>query len=174
MVGFDPGALSQGSYGAYRSARFPDDRDAELDGYVAGLMSGGPAAVKKALDAVSEPGRTVLRAYAERAASRAVREQAPDLLVRALVALVVGGLDFNAFEALIPMAAVEDAGYRIGAEPGEFFGTAADLVGPTGTVSLFLWLARNPAERSLEYMGLAADSDESGFRYRRPGLTRLV
>jgi hypothetical protein len=165
-VGFDPGDPSQRPFTAYGHAKFPDVRDTELDDYVAGLVSGGPTAVKAALDAVSEHGRRVLRVYAERAATRAVRERAPDLLVRALVALVVGGLEQNALEALIPMAVVEDAGHRIGAEPGDFFGTAADIVGHPGTVSLFMWLTRKPDDRSLECMGFTADSDESGFRYR--------
>ena len=162
---FEPGDPSQRRFAGYGRAKFPDPRDAALDAYVAGLRSGGPQAVETALRAVGEAGRHVLGAYAERAASRAVRAKSQDLLVSALVALVVGGLDQNALEALTRMALVEDAGHRIGAEPGVFFGTAADVVGHPGSVNLMIWLSRSPDDRTPESMGFSAGRDESGFRY---------
>lgn len=165
-MGFDPRDPPPHKYVAYGPARFPDARDVEMDSYVGGLRAGGPRAVKAALEIVSERGRRVLGAYAERAASRAVRNNDPELLVLALVALVVGGLDQNALETLMGTALVEDAGHRISAEPGVFFGKAADAVGHPGSVNLAGWLSRRPEDRTPECMGFEAGEDESGFRYR--------
>lgn len=165
-VGFDPGDLAQRRFTAYGLAAFPDARDAELDEYARTLRSGGPAAVRAALDAVSEKGRLVLGAYAGRAASRAVRDKNRELLVLGSVALVVGGLDANAHEALTRMPLIEDASKRLGAELADVFEEAAAIVGHPGTVNLLLWLTRAPEDRTPECMGFAAVEDDSGFRYR--------
>jgi hypothetical protein len=155
----------QGRFVAYGPAEFPDPRDAELDRYVKHLRSGGAAAVAAAGSVATEEGRRVLAAYALRAASRAVREKSEYLLVSALVALTVGGLDQNALEALMIMSLIDDAGCRIGAERELFFADAADLVGHPGSVNVMAWLSRSPEERSPEAMGFGAGEDSSGFRY---------
>jgi hypothetical protein len=162
---FEPDNSSQRHFLSFGSEPFPDTRDTEMDRYVKGLRSGGPEAVAAALCEVTDEGREVLATYAERAASRAVREKSGDLLVLALVALVVGGLDQNTLEALMVMALVDDAGGRIGAERELFFAEAADLVGHPGSVNVMAWLSRTPEERSLEAMGFEAGEDSSGFRY---------
>lgn len=110
----------------------------------------------------------MLRAYGERAASRAVRAKSVDRLVSALVAVVIGGLDQNALEALMPMpmSLVEDAGVRLGADPGVYFGKAADIVGHPGNVNLMVWLTRNIEDRTPEAMGFVASEDKTGFRYK--------
>jgi hypothetical protein len=163
---FDPGDPAQRRFTSYRLAAFPDARDTELDEYARALRSGGPAAIRAGLDTVSEKGRQVLRAYAERAASRAVRDQDRDLLVLGSVALVVGGLDQNALEALTRMPLIEDASRRLGAELADVFEEAAGVVGHPGTVNLMLWLTRAPEDRTPECMGFVAGEDDSGFRYR--------
>jgi hypothetical protein len=166
MVRFDAGDPAQRRFTSYGLAAFPDARDSELDEYGRALRSGGPAAVRTALDAVSEKGRQVLRAYAERAASRAVRDKDRDLLVLGSIALVVGGLDQNALEALTRMPLIEDASKRLCVELADVFEQVADIVGHPGSVNLMLWLTRAPEDRTPECMGFAAAEDDSGFRYR--------
>lgn len=166
VTNFDPGQPEQRRFVGYGRAPIPDRRDEELDRYVQSLRSGGPPSVAAALRQVSEGGRRVLRAYGERSASRAVRTRSVDQLVSGLVAVVVGGLDQNALEALMPMALIEDAGLRIGAEPDGYFGDAADIVGHPGSVNLMVWLTRKPEDRSVEAMGFVASEDGSGFRYK--------
>jgi hypothetical protein len=163
---FDAGDPAQRRFTGYGLAAFPDARDTELDQYARDLMSGGPAAVRAALNVVSEKARQVLRVYAERAASRAVRDKDRDLLVLGTIALVVGGLDENALEALTRMPLIEDASKRLGIELADVFEKAAGVVGHPGTVNLMLWLSRAPADRTPECMGFAAADDDSGFRYR--------
>lgn len=163
---FEPGQPEQPSFVAYGPAVIPDPRDAAVESYVKAVREGGPAAVATALSQVSEGGRRVLRVHGERAASRAVRDRSVDLLVSALIAVVIGGLDQNALEAMMPMALIEDAGRRIGADPGTYFGTAAAVVGHPASVNLMVWLTRRDEDRTPEAMGFVAALDQSGFRYR--------
>jgi hypothetical protein len=166
VAGFDAGDLAQRRFTSYGLAVFPDARDTELDEYARGLRSGGPAAVRIALDTVSQKGRQVLGAYAERAASRAVRDKDRDLLVLGSTALVVGGLDQNALEALTRMPLIEDASKRLGIELADVFEEVAGIVSHPGSVNLMRWLSRAPEDRTPECMGFAAAEDGSGFRYR--------
>lgn len=166
---FDPCRGEQPHFAGYGGAAIPDYRDEELDCYVGELRSEGPAGVTTALGKVSEAGRRVLRVYGERAASRSVRDGSVDRLVSALVAVVVGGLDQNALEALMPMALIEDAGARIGADPEVYFGAAATVVGHPGSVNLMVWLSRHPDDRTIRAMGFLASEDRSGFRYKWAG-----
>ena len=99
-------------------------------------------------------------------ASLSVRHGGRDVLDRALVAVVVGGLDSNAHEALMVMPLIEDASRRIGVEPQELFSGAATLVGQPGATNLMLWLSREDENRTIEGMGYVVSSDDQGFRYR--------
>ncbi len=166
---FDPSDESQSRYAGYGLAPFPDPRDAEINFYVAGVRSVGADEVQVALAEVSERGRQVLVAYAERSATIAVRNEVPDRLVRALVALVIGGLANNALEALMRAALVEDAARRLGAEAVDVFTAAADLVGEPGAFALKLWLARRPEDRTPEVMGFAVAGQGLTFRYEWAG-----
>jgi hypothetical protein len=99
-------------------------------------------------------------------ASLAVRILEAEQLERALVAVVVGGLADNIYEALMVMPLIEDGARRIGADLQLLFEKAAATVGHPGTVNLVRWLARKPEDRSLASMGFVESSDEEGFRYK--------
>lgn len=163
---FDPTDRAQRRFNGYGPAELPCARDVELDAFVEQLRGEGPAAVRRALAGVSEKGRAVLRAYAERMASLALRRRDPALLVRAAVALVVGGLDSNEPEALMVMSLVDDAARRLGVELADLFEEAANVAGHPGAVNLAMWLMRKPEDRSIASMGFAAGADGGGFRYR--------
>ena len=163
---FDPREPSQRRFTAYGLAAFPDSRDEQIDQYVETLRTSGPAAIRVALDTVSDKGRQVLRSYAERAASRAVRDKSRGTLVLGLTALVVGGLEQNALESLTRMPLIEDAAKRLDLEPADVFEDVADVVGHPGSVNLMVWLSRAPEDRTPECMGFEAFRDDSGFRYR--------
>lgn len=166
IAAFDPGEPSQRRFTAYALAPFPDSRDEQIDQYIETLRTSGPDSIRSALDTVSDKGRQVLRAYAERAASRAVRDESRSTLVLGLIALVLGGLDQNALEALMRMPLIEDAAKRLGLEPSDVFEDVADVVGHPGSVNLVIWLSRAPEDRTLQCMGFEAFRDDSGFRYR--------
>jgi hypothetical protein len=161
---FQPGQPDQQAFHGYWLARIPDQRDPVLDDYVATLRAGGPPAVAAATDEATQAARAVLQCYGQRAAARAVRERRPDLLVSGLVAAVVGGLS-RELEAYFPMALIDDAATRIGADLQEVFGAAATIVGNPGDVNLMLWLARPPQHRTPKSMGFTPVDGPDGFRY---------
>jgi hypothetical protein len=99
-------------------------------------------------------------------ASLAVRRHDPDLLVRAVVAIVLGGLDQNALEALMVMPLVENSARLLGANLASIFEKAAGIVGHPGSVNLMVWLTRAPEDRTIASMGFEEASDEGGFRYK--------
>lgn len=161
---FRPSEPDQSAYVGYRPAPIPEHRDRLLDEYLATLRAGGPRAVATATAAASPDAREVLLRYGERAAVRAVRDRSVQLLVSGLVAVVVGGLQ-QGRAALLPMALLDDAGPRIGADPRDYFATAAEIVGNPGDINLHLWLARDPRDRTPASMGYAPVDGPDGFRY---------
>jgi hypothetical protein len=166
LPSFDPAPPRQPAFNGFGPAPIPDPRDKVMDSYIGSVVADGPTAVASITSSASEAGRRVLRAHAERLASRAVRTRCPRLLVPAVVAAVLGGLDQNAWEAMMPMALIDDAGRRLGLDLSDLFEEAARIVGHPGTVNLMVWLTRPAEKRTPEAMGFAPSSDEGGFRYR--------
>lgn len=163
---FDPSDPNQRKYNGYGPSRLPDARDDEVALFVAEVIEGGVGAVSQALDRITEPGRDVLRAYAERMASLAVRRKDRGRLVSGLVALVLGGLGENRVESLMIMALIEDGAKRIGENLQGIFDEVSAIVGHPATANLMLWASRNASDRSLSSMGFKPGSDEDGFRYQ--------
>jgi hypothetical protein len=166
MEVFDPSDLAQRRFNGYGPSPLPNSRDEEIDTFVEQLLVGGPTAVTGVLSSVSDKARQVLRAYAERMASLAVRRGDPEKLLRGVVALVVGGLDENRLESLMVMAPLEDGAKRLGVDFPEVFEAASKVVGHPGTVNLMVWLTRKTEDRSLASMGFVASEDGDGFRYK--------
>jgi hypothetical protein len=163
---FDPADAEQRRFRAYGLAPIPDPRDEEVQPFVDSLIGGGPRRFAEVKSLLKIHGKRVLHAYAERMASAAVRTHDPALLDRALVALVLAGLDENDKECLMAMAPIDDSARRIGADIEELFERVANIVGHQGTASLMSWLSRKPEDRSLECMRFVAGEDSDGFRYR--------
>jgi hypothetical protein len=99
-------------------------------------------------------------------ASLAVRRRDPHLLVRAVIAVVIGGLDQNALEALMVMPLIENSARLLESDLADIFEKAAATVGHPGSVNLIVWLTRVPEDRTLAAMGFVEASDEDGFRYK--------
>lgn len=163
---FDPTDQTQARFNGYGPSALPNKRDEELDEFVTGIIGGGASAVSKILPRISEKGRRVLRAYAERMASLAVRGNDHLALKKALVALVLGGLDENRLESLMVMAPIEDSARRLHLDPSDLFEEVSNIVGHPATVNLMTWLSRKEEDRSLASMGFVATEDAGGFRYK--------
>jgi hypothetical protein len=164
--GFDPADPAQQRFAAYGPSPLPDSRDDLVGKFISQTEAGGPPAVAGVAASASERGRRVLRAYAERMASLAVRRGDARLLVRAAVAIVLGGLDQNALEALMVMPLIENSARLLGADLASIFEEGASVVGHPGSVSLMTWLTRAPEDRTLAAMGFVETADEGGFRYK--------
>ena len=164
---FDAGETQQRRYDGYGRNPLPSPLDEEVAAFVEALWSGGPPAVARATSLTSDAGRRVLRTYAERMASLAVRTGDVAFVRRALVAIVAGGLDRNDREALMVMPAIEDSAERVGGRAPRVFEEVARIVGHPGEANLALWLGRRPEMRALSAMGYAVGMDSGGFRYTR-------
>lgn len=164
--GFEPSDQAQPRFAGYGPSSLPNSRDDLVDKFIDQAVSGGPSAVAGFIKSASESGRRVLRAYAERMASLAVRRRDARLLVRAVIAVVIGGLDQNALEALMVMPLIENSAGLLGADLAGVFEQAAAVVGHPGSVNLMVWLTRAPEDRTLAAMGFVESSDEGGFRYK--------
>lgn len=165
-VDFDPGEPAQQRFATYGPSPIPNSRDDAVEQFIDRTRSAGPPATAAVTAHASERGRRVLRAYAERMASLAVRRRDVQLLVRAVVAVVLGGLDQNALEALMVMPLIENSARLLDADLAAIFEKAADAVGHPGSVNLMLWLTRAPEDRTLQSMGFVEAEDEGGFRYQ--------
>lgn len=165
-LGFDPGEPKQQRFVAYGPAPIPDPRDELVSELIDRAQTGGPAAVASLSASASERGRRVLRAYGERMSSLAVRRRDQALLVRAVIAIVLGGLDQNALEALMVMPLVENSARLLDVNLPSVFEKASAVVGHPGSVNLMVWLTRKPEDRTIASMGFVESSDEGGFRYR--------
>jgi hypothetical protein len=163
---FDPSDKAQRRFAGYGPARLPDQRDDDLVAFFDDLIVGGETSAASTLATISDRAREVLRAYAVRMASLAVRRHDPAKLVSAVIANVLGGLDENMHESLMAMAPIEDAARRLSVDLPQVFEQASTIVGHPGTVNLMIWLTRKPEDRSLASMGYAAGADIDGFRYR--------
>jgi hypothetical protein len=152
-------------FDGYGPSTLPNPLDDEVSALVASWRVGGPSMVAEAIAESTDGGRNVLRAYAERMASLAVRRDDPDLLLNAVIANVVGGLSANAHESLMVMAPIEDAATRIGVGVPGLFEDAAHCVGHPGAAYLMMWLTRSPENRSLATMRFVAEDGADGFRY---------
>jgi hypothetical protein len=76
-VSFDPENPEQPGFASYGASRLPDPRDDQVAQFIDRTQSAGPQAVTAIVARISERGRRVLRAYAERMASLAVRRREP-------------------------------------------------------------------------------------------------
>jgi hypothetical protein len=163
---FDIGDPKERRFVAYGPAPIPDSRDELVSEFIDRVEAGGPAMVASLCASASERGKRVVRAYGERMSSLAVRRKDSDLLIRAVVAIVLGGLDQNATEALMVIPLVENSARLLGVNLASIFEKAAAIVGHPGSVNLMLWLSRKPEKRTIASIGFAESSDDGGFRYK--------
>lgn len=106
-----------------------------------------------------------LRAFAERAAARAVREGASHHLDAALMALALAGLEQGSREALLILPLIHDSAVRLGAPPEDLFERVATQVGAQAAESLRGF--RERTNKSIAQMGYVAEGAGPTFRYRR-------
>lgn len=163
---FDPGAPNQARFDNLGKAGFPDARDQIVGDFIQSINAAGPDSISAAAAAASEAGRRVAAVFAERAATRAVRDQNPALLNDALVALVIAGLGEDNYGAIMPMAVVQDAAQRCGKDFQSLIEEVSVLAGSPGSDGLRLWLTRDPEDATLAAMGYTAEDSPDGIVYK--------
>lgn len=165
-VEFNPRDELQRRYTGYGLSKLPNSLDHEVSDFVDLLMASDAGTVAGLV--LTDSGRSVLRAFAERMSSLAVRREDTSLLPRALLAIVLGGLARGERDALMVMSLIDAAATRLGTEIAVLCQAIFPLVGDQGVQSLAEWLARAPADRSIAAMGYVESTDSNGlFTFKR-------
>ncbi len=144
----------------YLKTPLPKQRDTDISELVG---SGGPD--------LSRVGRThdhhpVLRVFAERMASWAVRTGDLETLKTGLVALSLAGLG-ESRDTLTILPLFLHAAKKLGFDPVALFREAAQTASPAAAEVLEGFLRREAEDQTLEAMGYREGRDADGFRYER-------
>jgi hypothetical protein len=109
----------------------------------------------------------VLRVFAERMASAAVREKDPSLLRLGLIALLLSWSVSDYRESLMVMTLFYDAVGRLGLDMDSFTTEIRETIGDGLLTPVAQYLKRSEKNKSLQSMGYSAGADSDGFRYLR-------
>lgn len=148
----------------YLPRPIPQPLDEEIRGLLAPVLDGGWSDLRAR---VAPEHHSVLRVFAERMASLAVRRRDPGLLKLGLVALALAGLDSGSREALAIVPLVYRSAERLDVDPDGLFEEVARHVGDAAAAQLRAFPQRGPHARSIGAMGYEEARDEDGFRYLR-------
>ncbi len=149
----------------YRTWPLPHERDKEIGRLVDHLGRRGFHGSGETLD--EQHGR-VLREFAERMASLAVRRRSPEDLRLGLLALALAAsVSRDIRDEIVVMAPLWRSAEILGLDPVSEFTAAGEAVDGLGGQQLLSFAARSPRDRSLQAMGYIESSDEGGFRYER-------
>ena len=142
----------------------PSVRDGEIRDLLLRMDSVG---FDRVASLVPPGGDRVLTAFAERAASIAVRHQdARELRVGILAAAIAQATTDDAREPLPALALLHRAAEMIGHDPGSEFTAAYEISGGRAR-GLPDFLRRSDEDRKIEAMGYAEGDDQRGFRFLR-------
>lgn len=109
----------------------------------------------------------VLNAFAERAASIAVRHQdARELRAGILAAAIAQAITGDLREPLTALSLLYRASEMIGHDPNSEFAAANDLSGGRA-IGLLDFLRRSPEDKTIQAMGYEEGDDKGGFRFVR-------
>lgn len=152
----------------YGRKRIPVERDFEINQLYDEFAAATQAERDDFCSRLGPSHAAVLRAFAERMASFAVREGSVEPLRRALFALAVGGAADDAREAIMILPLIHRSAELIEAEPQALFASA----GRPCTSGEFAdeikdFPNRDPHDRSLDAFGYVESADTDGFLYVR-------
>ena len=149
----------------YGPQPIPVERDREIEEFLRNALTEGSIAGLRTL--LERQHEQTLRAFAERMATLALRENSIARIEVGLVALCLGGLERGARDALVVMPLLLDATNRIGEPIEHVLLAAVERLGDSAKEPVAAFLARQDADRSLSAMGFALSSDTDGPRYVR-------
>ena len=166
---FDPTRTEPQRFRGYLGLPIPAAEDQVVTDFLDSSVAAGPAEIIRLTTEASRDGRDVLLAYAERAATLAVRLRDRGAVIRALIAVEIGGLSYGSRQALITMSLIDRACRIIGCDFEDALEEAARKVGHPGTLAFATWLTRSAEDRAIEAMGYGEGQDVDGFRFRPEG-----
>jgi hypothetical protein len=149
----------------YLQLPIPTMRDAEIADLLTRI--GDTRAIPAMMRSLTEGHCEVLRVYAERMASAAVREGDKSLLETGLVALLLTWGSSEAREGLLVLPLFVDAVQRLGLKNRQFVDSVQSELGELACRPFVRFLNRSETDRSLASMGYEVGKDAEGFRYVR-------
>ena len=152
----------------YVDAPIPSGRDAQLTAYLQRLVAADGATRARAADALGPSYTGTFVAFAERMATRTVRDRdvaAAELGLWALALTWRRSKDVTT--AIPPLGLLYDALRRVNADPAALFGKVAAACPEDVAPVLLDFTRRDDLDEIAEEMGFAERSDRDGFRYRR-------
>jgi hypothetical protein len=164
-VAVDLNVLEPDANQGYLPRAIPTSRDDEIARLLSQVLA--EDRVAQFARQVGEGHSAVLRAFAERMATAAVRRQDPALLRLGMIALLLPWPGPDSRETLLIFPLFYDAIQRIGFDGESFIAAIRQLVGDQPIAPFVQFLQRSEPSKSLEAMGYAVGSDQDGFRYVR-------
>lgn len=160
---FDLEVLHPDKNVSYLPKPIPTARDRQIGELLSSSISGQRIArLKRCID---EGHALVLRAFAERMASTAVRTNSPTDLRLGLIALLLALEGPDSRDALTIFPLFYDAVLRLQLNLSEFIESVRELVGDRMTEPFVQFTQRS--DKSLQAMGYSEGTDNDGFRYVR-------
>lgn len=150
----------------YGSARIPSLRDSEIVSLLGPLLSSdGAPGLRELGDQVRSEQCSALEAFAERAASWAVRQNDVGIIEVGLLALGLAARRGDPREIAMSASLLWRAAELISASPGLLFARTETRLGATEGGALSSFANRKGADRSIEAMGFRESEDADGFRF---------
>lgn len=158
--------LDPKSNSGYLVRPLPAPRDAEITALLDAARDNGQ--LVELAELVRPRQDAVLRAFAERMASLAVRTGDPVPLRGGLLsaAIAMAAPDADGREVLLILPLLWHGARRLELDPAAEFAATAELV-PAAATGLRQFTAREPADQRIEAMGYVESADDDGFRYAR-------
>lgn len=150
---------------AYLPQLIPSTRDREISSLLSGVIEG--RLVARFARMLQTGHAEVLRAFAERMASAAVRKGDTAILRIGFVALLVSWPVSDSREALTIFPLFYDAMRRLDVDVSSFLESIRESLGEQLVSPFVGFLRRSTPNKSLESMGYAEGTDRDGFRYVR-------
>lgn len=117
--------------------------------------------------ALNEGHAVVLRVFAERMATAAVRNNDANALELAMISLLLSWRSPDCRETLVVFPVLYDAMRRLGVDVDSFVTEIRQVVGDQRIEPLTRFLDRSERNKSLAVMGYTVGIDTEGFRYMR-------
>jgi hypothetical protein len=149
----------------YLSQPIPASRDDEIVALLSQVVA--ESRLARFARELVEGYAVVLRVFAERVATAAVRNSDPSLLRLAAIGLLLSWRGTDCRETLVVFPVMYDAILRMGIDIEPFIVSIRQTVGDQLAGPLIEFLNRSERDKSLQVMGYTVGADHDGFRYVR-------
>lgn len=158
--------LDSERHAGYRLRPIPDDADRRIAALLVECLAlPADGAASAAAGGLSEDRALVLKAFAERMATQAVRRGDDNAVFLGLAALALCVDIVDARELLIVLALLHDAAWRLDVPPASLTARLAPHFPNAARDFFHPFLARRDVDRSIVVMGFTASGSNEGFAY---------